>query len=492
MNTILFYSPLYVLEIEALRDRGFIAVDRARIVPGDTIEKCLSRADFLWSLRNAIPDVPMGEEQSVVIAVFVKASPLHREESLLHASGKVCFEAKDCQALIPLTTISGELNAGRFPNFIFQKAVFEAFLEESNLLAKQNDKLRGASEMISILCIPDTSIDLSPPHNFHISENRSNSLISKILEYQRHSPAPREPISALRDLRVILRESLPNPKDLNPPLLTLSAWGEKKWEKTSGFLQVYADPELQSCLHAIDIHWCLPFRAAALAIFLHWRELYLRYRSLDLDAYLKDCYQLVNITDGQVIAEALWLLGYSTGFSAFSESYYERLETPNALARNRKAIKKIRLQKQDDPPATPEPNQVAATEPQTETKQADGIEEATEIKGGPIDSAPCEAEPEDLKAAGTGEKDEVEHPATVLADDLQVESNINQSPLESDAESSKEKPHSSDLITSVPTAEGSLNGLLEQVPVKKKKNTKPRGASKPTGVTEQKEEHKEE
>ncbi len=492
MNTILFYSPLYVLEIEALRDRGFIAVDRARIVPGDTIEKCLSRADFLWSLRNAIPDVPMGEEQSVVIAVFVKASPLHREERLLHASGKVCFEAKDCQSLIPLTTISGELNAGRFPNFIFQKAVFEAFLGESDLLAKKNDKLRGASEMISILCIPHTSIDLSRAHNFRLSESRFNSLISKILAYQRHSAAPREPISALRDLRVMLRESLPNPKELNPPLLRLSAWGEKKWDKTKGFLQVYADPELQSCLHAIDAHWRLPFRAAALAIFLHWRELYLRYNSLDLDAYLKDCCQLVNITDGQVIAEALWLLGYSAGFSSFSEAYYERLETPNAFARNRKAIQKIRLQKQDDPPATPEPNQVDATEPEIETKQADGIEEATEIKGGPIDFAPCEAESEGLKAAETGEKDEVEHPTTISADDLQVESNIDQSPIESEAESSREKPHSPDLITSVPTAEGSLNGLLEQMPVKKKKNTKPRGGSKPTGVTEQKEEHKEE
>jgi hypothetical protein len=481
METIFFYAPLHLVEIESLRDSGLIAIDRARIVPGAHYEKCLSRADFLWSLGNAIPVVPIGEEQSVLIAVFVKASPLPREDGPLQASGKVCFEAKDCHALIPLTPTSGEINAGRFPNFMLQTAVFATLLEERDLAAKQDDRLRGALEMISILCIPDGSIDLSLAHNFHHSKNRSKSLVSKILAYQRHAPAPREPISGLRDLRVILRESLPNPKDLNPPLQRLSDWGQQKWEKTKGLLQVFVDPELQACLRGIDEHWHLPFKAAALGIFLHWRELYLRNGSLDLDAYFEDCRQLVDATGGQVVAEALWLLGYSAGFSSFSQSYYERLETPNVFARSRKAINRLPLHKLDELCQPPEPLEVKATVQDSEIQNADVIEETAKIEDGTIGPVVSVGESKDLAVAGNAENDEAETPKSIQANDLPVVSQANQSPPESAVEIAGEKPHSPDSSASPPIPD-IPEGLMEPV-IAKKSTTKKRSTTKNSAST---------
>lgn len=476
MDTILFYTPLHLVEIEALRDAGYIAVDRARIALGPGPEKSVSRPDFLWALGSAIPVVPVGEEQSVMIAVFMKASPPSREEGAILASGKVHFAAKDCQMLIPLTSISREINAGRFPNFVLQSAIFADLLEERGLSASLHDRLRGAEEMISALCILDGSIDLGFASRFHRSNFPSDQPVRKILAYQRHAPAPREPISGLRDLRVILRESLPNPKDLNPPLKRLSAWGEQKWDKTKGFLQVFADPELQSCLHGIDEHWHLPFRAAALGIFLHWRELYLRNGSLDLDAYFEDCRQLVDVTGGQVVAEALWLLGYSAGFSSFSQSYYERLDTPNVFARSRKAIKRIRLHKLDEVRVSPEPREGKAAAPDSGNKNADGMEETAEIEGGTIESIESAAGSKDLAAAGNGAKDEAGTPESVPADDLPIASQAAQGPPESAVEIAEEETLSPEPSAGAPVPD--IPGVAMEPGIGKKPTPRKKGATK--------------
>jgi hypothetical protein len=456
MDTILFYTPLNLVEIETLRDAGFLAVDRARIIPGAEPEKCLSRPDFLWALGSAIPVVPIGEEQSVLIAVFDQARPSPREESFILASGKVCFEAKDCHALIPLTPTSREINAGRFPNLVLQPAVFAALLEERNLLARLHDQLRGAGAMTSVLCILDASIDLSSANRFHQSDLPCDKLIRKILAYQRHSPAPREPISGLRDLRVLLRESLPNPKELNAPLKKLSLWGEQKWDKTKGFLQVFADPELQSSLDAIDEHWHLPFRAAALGIFLHWRELYLRNGSLDLDVYFDDCQRLVDTTGGQVIAEALWLLGYSAGFSSFSQSYYERLDAPSVFARRRKAIKRIRLQQSDEMRAL-EPREDEPAAPEAGNKNTDETGAAGKSEGEIAEVDASEDGPKD-GAGDSKSKDRKRNSESTQPDILQAENQATQAKGDADAETANEGAgsHESESGALVPDAPAAL------------------------------------
>ncbi len=259
--------------------------------------------------------------------------------------------------MIPLTTRSREILNGRFHGAVtLSEPIFEKFIEEQFSHRDLRNKIQGGDALVEVLIANYDQNDLVGFRGIVTSDSEAGALVQISLRYTRHAPAPLEPISGLRDLRKILRDSLSDPKHLNPPLAKLSAWGDSKWDTISGFRKVYGDPELIKCLDLIDDHWKLPVSSVSLGIFLHWRELTLKWQGIDLQALQTDCRELAGVLDARFVLEAIWLLGFSVGFSTFAGAYYAALETPHPFGAKRQAVKKIsllRIERMPDPELAP-------------------------------------------------------------------------------------------------------------------------------------------
>jgi hypothetical protein len=409
MKPITYLVPLFVDEFQFLHDSGYISLDRSRIVVASAEKGSLSRPEVLCQVAAGLPNFMPDAELSVVIACFNSVSfegDRFKSCEPLDAS-KTCFMAKECSGLIPLTERSREILNGRFNREVeLMEPVFEGLIEERFNQRDLQNKIQGGDALVEVLVANYDTYDISGLRSILTSNTEACAFVQKALGYTRHAPATLEPISGLRDLRKILRDTLSNPKQLNPPLATLSAWGDTKWDSVSGFRKVYGDLELIKSLDLIDDYWKLPVSAVSLGIFLHWRELSLRVQGVDLKALQPDCRELSGVLDAQFILEAIWLLGFSAGFSSFAGSYYASLETPHPFGARRQTVKRtslLRLERIPDqklvPPADDKTTQasnskeaVTAANPPTtvETPSSDAGSVSPETESEP-DLAPVSA-----------------------------------------------------------------------------------------------------
>jgi hypothetical protein len=359
MKPIIYLVPVFIDEFQSLHDSGYISVDRSRIVVVSAEKGGLSRPEVLCQVAATLPDFMPDAELSVVIACFTcvpcEASLLNSREPL--EASKAVFMAKECSGVIPLTERSREILNGRFNGQVtLMEPVFEGLIEERFTQRDLRNKIQGGDALVEVLVANYDSGDFSRLRSIVTANGEAVTLVQKTLGYTRHAPAALEPISGLRDLRKILRDTLSDPKHLNPPLAKLSAWGDPKWETISGFRKVYGDLELIKSLDLIDDYWKLPVSAVSLGIFLHWRELSLRVQGVDLKALQPDCRELAGVLDARFVLEAIWLLGFSAGFSSFAGSYYASLETPHPFGAKRQTVKRttlLRLERVPDPKLTP-------------------------------------------------------------------------------------------------------------------------------------------
>ncbi|MEI6818049.1 MAG: hypothetical protein WCL19_00460 [Verrucomicrobiota bacterium] len=397
MKPVTYLVPLFIDEFQSLHDSGYISVDRSRIVIASAEKGGLSRPEVLCQVAATLPDFMPDAELSVVIACFSSVSSgssgTNSYEPL--EASKACFMAKECSGVIPLTGRSREILSGRFNGEVtLLEPVFDGLVEERFTQRDILNKIQGGEALIEVLIANYNLSDIAKLRNIVDGNNEGVALVQKALGYTRHAPAALEPVSGLRDLRKILRDTLSDPKHLNPPLAKLSVWGDPKWEKVSGFRKIYGDLELIKALDSIDDFWKLPVSAVSLGIFLHWRELSLRVQGIDLKALEADCRELAGILDARFVLEALWMLGFSAGFSSFAGSYYGSLDAPHPFGAKRWSVRKttlLRLERVPDPkldlPAdnetthqssgqedkrtAPEPEQFAAEDLNSETNSPD-------------------------------------------------------------------------------------------------------------------------
>jgi hypothetical protein len=374
MKPIIYLVPLFIDEFQSLHDSGYISVDRSRIVVASAEKGSLSRPEVLCQVAAALPDFMPDAELSVVIACFHSVSfegGRFKSCDPLDAS-KACFMAKECSGLIPLTERSREILNGRFNREVeLMEPVFEGLIEERFTQRDLLNKIQGGDALVEVLVANYDKNDFSGLRGIVTANSEAGALVQKALGYTRHAPAALEPISGLRDLRKILRDTLSDPKHLNPPLAKLSAWGDPKWDTVLGFRKVYGDLELIKSLDLIDDYWKLPVSAVSLGIFLHWRELSLRVQGVDLKALQPDCRELAGVLDARFVLEAIWLLGFSAGFSSFAGSYYASLETPHPFGAKRQTVKRTALLRLE---RVPEPR--LASNPNTDITLTSSIEEA--------------------------------------------------------------------------------------------------------------------
>lgn len=407
MKSLTFLVPFFIDEFQALHDSGFIFVDRSRISVAPTEDDGFTRPEVHCQIAAALPDFLPDAEHSLLIACFTgsSAAPGGFQTTDPLTSSKACFLARDCCGLIPLTKLAREILSGRLDGTV---KLTEPFFEEiiAKRLADREllNSIAGGNSLAEILILNLESFDLSGLPHVASTGDDDMALIRSALKYTRYKSMAGQPISGLRDLGKILRDTLPNPKDLNPPLTRLAAWGSPKWETSTGFKRVYGDAEILEILDAISAAWKLPVSAVSLGIFLHWRYMSQKAQGLDLKALETDCREMAGCVSGQYIAEALWLLGYSAGFGSFAGNYYATQETAHPFGAKRQTQNRILL-------LPPKSVAVSASEPvnQCESKQGgtnpsagEGIahKEDLESKASPIpveglDDDSLDAQPEE-------------------------------------------------------------------------------------------------
>lgn len=328
MNDLQLLVSVTISEFEVLRDFGAFQVDPSRIILTRASGKEGYGAEVDTQLLAKLPEIRPAEDHSVVILAFTgwpAGHPPVAEHLSPRLSGRVTLSARDCSQVIPLTSRAQSILAGRLQGqVILGPPLFEDLIEGHLKRLDDFTSFTGAQAILESLV---TNYEDFQNNDVSLAikklDRGMSSLLHSMLKFTRHKPMPREPISGLRDLGGLLKDTANVTGE--EALKNLKGWLRTRKDKVRGFPKVYGDPELGGILNGIKQAWDLPTPAASLAIFLHWRDLALHADGVDLRAIGADCRKLGGFLDGQVVADALWLLGFSAGFESIAPGYYQRL-----------------------------------------------------------------------------------------------------------------------------------------------------------------------
>lgn len=327
MNDLRFLISVTIPEFDALRGLGVIRIEPARIIVTRMSGDAGFGPEVDAQLLAKLPEFRPGEEHSVLVLAFdgwdterhPAAEPL---SSIL--SGRVEMAARHCAHVFPLTARARAILAGRLEGqIVLGEPVFEDLIEGYLNRLENLSSFAGAQSVMD--AVVENAGEFSMSHlkaTADQPEDSRSNLFRAILSFTRYKPRPNEPISGLADLGTVLKESGAGDTDV---LSELGNWLRPRLETTRGFRKVYGDAGLSSILIRIIPGLNLPVPAASFAIFLHWRDLALRAGGVDLDAVAENCRELNGCVDGQMVAEALWLLGFSSGYVAVAPGCYRRM-----------------------------------------------------------------------------------------------------------------------------------------------------------------------
>lgn len=328
MSALRFLIPATISEFEVLRDLGAFQGEASRLIVISSGPDSLERREVHEQLLAKMPELRPGEDHSILVLSFTAYQAGHAGGGDLVPAGKLRFEVGHCDAVYPLTRRAGEILRGRYEG---QVKLAEPVFEEA--IARQLTWLESASSRAGALALVDALVEnrheFDPGRLQQALENGPeavSALVRAVLDFTRYKAMPAEPVSGLRDLGTLLKQSDPASGRQQTALLGLADWLRAKQENATGFNAIHRDARLAAVLEEISGAWELPLHAAGLALFFHWRELALRARGIDFSGLESDCRDLAGYVDGQRVTDALWLLGYSAGFEAISRGYYNRLE----------------------------------------------------------------------------------------------------------------------------------------------------------------------
>jgi hypothetical protein len=328
MSALRFLIPATISEFEVLRDLGAFQGEASRLIVISSGPDSLERREVHEQLLAKMPELRPGEDHSILVLSFTAYQAGHAGGGDLVPAGKLRFEVGHCDAVYPLTRRAGEILRGRYEGQVkLAEPVFEA------AVARQLTWLESASSRAGALALVDALVEnrheFDPgllQHALEKGPEAVSALLRAVLNFTRYKAMPAEPVSGLRDLGTLLKQSDPASGRQQTALVGLADWLRAKQETATGFNAIHRDARLAAVLEEISGAWELPLHAAGLALFFHWRELALRARGIDFSGLESDCRDLAGYVDGQRVTDALWLLGYSAGFEAISRGYYNRLE----------------------------------------------------------------------------------------------------------------------------------------------------------------------
>lgn len=327
MNDLQLLLSVTISEFEVLRDLGALRVDPARIVMTRVLKSAGYGPEVDAQLLAKLPEFLPGEDHSVLILAFQGLPPGERAEDSMSAflSGRVTLSARHCSQVIPLTRRARGILSGRLHGqVVLDEPLFEDLIEGHLARIEKQSSLSGAKSLVRALVENHAEFRQGRLRDaMEGADHPLRVLLDSAIRYTRYKPMPQEPVSGLRDLGGLLKESAVAECEL--PLKQLGEWLRPRQEEFRGFRKLYSDSGLVAILAGVTRAWDLPASAASFAIFLHWRYLASQARGVDLDAVAADCQQLVSCIDGQAVVDALWLLGFSSGFEAVAAGCYQRM-----------------------------------------------------------------------------------------------------------------------------------------------------------------------
>lgn len=328
MNDLNFLVSVTISEFEILHNLGSFQLEPSRLIVVPSTANNGYGREVDAQILAKLPGFISSEEHTVVILGFTNLGTGHDgvvEPLSAPLSGRVVLSARDCSQVLPLTSRARSILSGRLQGrVILGQPLFEDLIEGHLNRLENSTSFVGAEAILEALVANYKDFPQKQLRRVMRQKERGmGELLHSMLKFTRYNPMPREPISGLRDLGGILKNSVHGER--MEILKELSGWLKPKQDSVSGFLKVYGAPELCDLMDRVTRAWDLPVSAASLAVFFYWRDLALQAGGIDMDALSEDCDELAGCLDGQMVAAALWLFGFSAGFESIAIGCYKRM-----------------------------------------------------------------------------------------------------------------------------------------------------------------------
>jgi hypothetical protein len=490
MKNLQLLISVSISEFEVLRDFGLIRVDSSRLIVTETSNDDKYPIEVDAQLLAKLPEFLPNEDQSLLVLAFRTHSALARHDDPLSGliSGRVVLSIRHCTHVFPLTARARQILTGRLSGqVVLQQPIFEDIFVSHLANMEKQASYCGAISLVETMVANHLEFNQEALRDAMFdSEHPLSKFLHSAVRFTRHKPMPKEPVSGLRDLGGLLKDMDSSDRELLLP--KLAQWLRPKQEDLLGFQKVYSDSNLIEILRRITEFWLLPASAAGIAVFLHWRELALRAGGIDANALATDCRELAGCLDGQAVVDALWLLGFSSGYEAVAPAFCRTLGEKhpfNPTGRSNYRVTLLAI-----PSVVKSAIMTQATQESEVQTTAAQAEEIDETKTDPIPAEPLNPAPE-IKAAVLSEEplkvtETASSKITANSEDQDIpntivfaaEINVSPIPTDSSQEAKTEAtidPHSSPILDSsiVDTSPGPIEQL-----VTKNKNKKPSKNSK--------------
>jgi len=347
MNKFQYIIPLTFGEFEILRRTFRFEVPPQKIILTSADDDSLKRPEVVEQIKSNLPPLLLNEPQGALIAVFSSIQNGAPSGNPLHNGipSRILIDAKHLQKVIPLTDDARGIIAGRLGDSVrLEPALLDDELGAYLKMREKSFSLYAADSLVEAMVENHGSFAHDHLRSALSSSNEEiHSVLGKTLVYTRYEPWENEPASALRDLGKILKEFKEGIESADTFLSDFSLLLKGYINKQFKFKETFGNPEICQALDGISEAWKLSCSALSLAIFLYWKELASRASGIDLVGLCKDCSKLAGCVEGDILANALWLLGFRSGTDAFFDGVFDYLDTEHPLRKGKTPRKRVRL-----------------------------------------------------------------------------------------------------------------------------------------------------
>jgi hypothetical protein len=357
------------------------------------------------SLAERLPELDPEEMHSVLIAEFSERSyPVIDNVP----DGRVWLRIDHCLRIFPIDSSSEPIVASRVGELgiSLDRPVLASSLTPAVDRISHRWSIFGGQALVKAVSgVEGYAPSWVDPANIAKPEVLGQ-IVHHCLKYSRHKPWGPEPLSAIKDLGLILKDAGGEGGDRSCALDLLRGICKTNEGSNRGLGLLLRDRHLPDTFAAIQSGWSLPLDPAALVLLLHWLYQGQRADGVDIGAVLGDCEEVRDVLYHDVVCDALWLLGFKAQFGSFSKDWLTRLGPGQEKGNRGKTHRFVQLKERPDPELTLEHGTekavvgVAPGAPQEESPEAtlegkgDSTNDITETDGttSPEDSLEADSE----------------------------------------------------------------------------------------------------
>jgi hypothetical protein len=276
------------------------------------------------SLAERLPELDPEEIHSVLIAEFSSRS----HPVVDHVpDGRVWLRIDHCLRIFAIDSSSEPIVASRVGDLgiTLDRPILSSSLTPAIERITHRWSVFGGQALVKAVVGVDGYLPSWVDQSSLVKPELPSQIVHRCLEYTRHKSWGPEPLSAIKDLGLILREAGGEVGNRASALDLLRGICKASEGSDRGLGLLLRDRHLTDALTAIQDGWSLPLDPAALVLLLHWLYQGQRADGVDIGAVLGDCEEVRDVLFRDVVCDALWLLGFKAQFGSFSRDWLMRL-----------------------------------------------------------------------------------------------------------------------------------------------------------------------